>query len=110
MAGTVLAAAIVMTVGAAAVGIGALSGAAVTAQAVTGAADNAALAAADVALGLAPGDPCAEASRIVDAFGARLRGCELLERPEGTTVTVVVEARFGVFPVTVKARAGNASQ
>ena len=44
MAGTVLAAAIVMTVGAAAVGIGALSGAAVTAQAVTGAADNAALA------------------------------------------------------------------
>jgi len=24
-------------------------------------------------------------------------------------VTVIVEARFGVFPVTVKSRAGNAS-
>ena len=109
MAGTVLAAAIVMTVGAAAVGIGALSGGAVVAQAATGAADNAALAAADVAMGLAPGDPCVEASRIVDAAGAKLRDCELLESPVGVTVTVIVEARFGVFPVTVKSRAGNAS-
>lgn len=109
MPGTVFAAAIMMTVGAAVVGMGALGGGALVAQAAAGAADNAALAAADVAMGLAPGDPCAEASRIVDAAGAKLRGCELVENAVGVTVTVIVEARFGVFPVTVKSRAGNAS-
>lgn len=110
MAGTVLAAAIVMTAGAAVVGIGALSGAAVVAQITTGAADSAALAAADVAIGIVAGDPCAEASRIVAGAGARLQSCEVVADLDGVRVTVIVAARFGVFPVTVKSRAGNAPQ
>ena len=108
MAGTILATALVLVAGAGAVGMGAIAGAAGVAQAVSGVADNAALAAADVAMGVVAGDPCAVASRIVQATGARLAQCQVSDDSAGVAVTVVVDTRFGAFPVRVTARAGNA--
>ena len=107
MAGTILATALVLVAGAGAVGMGAIAGAAGVAQAVSGVADNAALAAADVAMGIVAGDPYAVASHIARSSGAAVRTCEVSEQRSGVTVTVVVEARFGLFPVRVRARAGN---
>lgn len=107
MAGTALAAAVVMVAGTAALGIGAVSGAAAAAQTIAGAADLAALAAADVAMGVVSGDPCAVASRIARASGVHVTECEVSESVGGVSVTVVVEGRFGIFPVQVGARAGS---
>lgn len=65
------------------------------------AADLAALAAADTARGLVPGDPCRTAERVARDNGARLEQCELVE-PERVVVdvrtTVALDgplARFG---------------
>jgi len=107
MAGPILAAALVLVAGAGAVGIGAIAGAAGVAQAASGVADNAALAAADVAMGLTSGDPCAVASRIARASGVDMVACDVAGHASGVTIAVVVEARFGVFPIRVAARAGN---
>jgi secretion/DNA translocation related TadE-like protein len=83
----------------AAVGVGAALAAR---QRVIAAADAGALAAADTALGIHPGVPCAEAARVVAAHDATLATCEV----EGVVVTVSVSARVaGVF-VTAQARAG----
>lgn len=74
------------------------------------AADLAALAAADVARGLASGEPCAAARRVAEANGARFKGC-CPPSERGEVYDVRVEAdlpawlgRFG--PVTGLARAG----
>lgn len=72
------------------------------------AADLAALAAADVLLGRAPGDPCAAARRVAQADGAAVTGC----RPDagGTVVVDVVVVPAGaaaaVGPARATARAG----
>lgn len=73
--------------------------------AVTGAADAAALAAADVAIGLVPGIPCEIASWVAEANGAELREC----LTDGVIVTVRVSAVIFGFPVTSTATAGPAT-
>ncbi|WP_460772299.1 Rv3654c family TadE-like protein [Microbacterium sp. GXF7504] len=102
MAGTVtavaaVAAGLVLTAGLAAVG-----GAAAGAQRLTGAADAAALAAADAASGAVPGIPCTRAAEVAAAGGAGLRDCIL----EGATATVTVEARVLRWRIAATSRAG----
>ncbi len=64
-------------------------------QLVTSAADAAALAAGDVLLGWAPGDPCAAAERVATAHGVRLSACAA----EGLSMRVRVET--GILGITV---------
>ena len=71
-------------------------------QALAGAADAAALAAADVRVGLEPGEPCAVAARVATANGATLESCSV----DGLVVTVVVRATVAGFAVGVAATAG----
>lgn len=68
-----------------------------------GAADAAALAAADVAVGREPGTPCAAAERVAGANAARITAC----RADGVVVTVrVTSARgFGGLPFDLDATA-----
>lgn len=103
-AGSVLALAVI----AALLGLAALtlpvSAALVAKQRVTGAADAAALAAADVATGLVAGYPCAVAASVAAANGAVLAGCQI----DGLVVTVQVSATIGVLPVAAAATAGPA--
>ncbi|MGF3053265.1 Rv3654c family TadE-like protein [Microbacterium sp. YY-03] len=85
-----------------ALGVVTAGGAAVTAQRLSAAADAAALAAADSALGFAPGVPCDNAARIAAAHGAVLAECTVDE----TTVRVSVNDTFAGFPIAAAARAG----
>jgi secretion/DNA translocation related TadE-like protein len=71
-------------------------------QALAGAADAAALAAADVRVGLEPGEPCAVAARVAAANGGRLASCSV----DGLVVTVAVSSSFAGFAVGVSATAG----
>lgn len=71
-------------------------------QSVAGAADAAALAAADVAVGIVPGYPCDAAGRVVAANGAALSSCEL----DGLVVTVSATRWILGIPVTSYATAG----
>ncbi|WP_327015940.1 Rv3654c family TadE-like protein [Cryobacterium sp. MP_3.1] len=73
-------------------------------QSVQGAADAAALAAADVASGLMPGVPCATAARAAELNGARLVTCSV----DGLIATVAVSRTVGAFPIGSRARAGPA--
>ena len=73
-------------------------------QAVQGAADAAALAAADVASGLVPGVPCVTAARSAELNGALLVACSV----DGLNATVVVSRTVGGFPIGSRARAGPA--
>ncbi len=66
---------------------------------VTAAADAAALAAADTAIGIHAGFPCERAAQVVEANGASLAGCTV----DGLVVTV--EAARAVIGLTVSARA-----
>lgn len=66
------------------------------------AADAAALAAADTAVGIVPGVPCSNAARTAEANGAVLSGC----RVEGLVVTVAVSRASGPFVATATATAG----
>jgi secretion/DNA translocation related TadE-like protein len=91
--------AVVVIAGSALVGAG---GALVRGQQVTAAADAAALAAADVLLGWAPGDPCAVAERVASAHDVRLSGCAA----HGLSVLVRVEASILGVTVSRSARAG----
>jgi secretion/DNA translocation related TadE-like protein len=68
----------------------------------TGAADAAALAAADVARGIYPGVPCVIAESVAKANGALLDECQV----DGVIVTVRVSAWVFVFSVTATATAG----
>ena len=71
-------------------------------QAMAGAADAAALAAADVRVGLEPGEPCAVAALVATANGGSLTSCSV----DGFVVTVVVTATVAGFAVGVAATAG----
>lgn len=84
-------------------GMVAAGGAAVTAQRVSAAADAAALAAADTALGFSAGDPCDNAARIAEANRATLTECVI----DAATVRVSVQATYAGFPIAVAARAGS---
>jgi hypothetical protein len=68
----------------------------------SGAADAAALAAADVAVGRAVGEPCLTAARIAEANGTSLAACQ----PDGLVVTVRVETVVHGFTVAAAASAG----
>jgi secretion/DNA translocation related TadE-like protein len=83
----------------AAVGVGAALAAR---QRVVAAADAGALAAADTALGIHPGIPCAVAEDVVAAHRATLVACEV----EGVVATVTASVTVAGVLVTVRARAG----
>lgn len=68
----------------------------------TGAADAAALAAADVARGISPGVPCVVAASVARANGALVNEC----LADGVIVTVRVSATVLAFSVTATATAG----
>jgi len=72
-------------------------------QRAVGAADAAALAAADVAVGILPGSPCRVAATVASANAARLDGCLI----DGTTATVRVTTRVLGFAVSALATAGR---
>jgi secretion/DNA translocation related TadE-like protein len=86
----------------AAVGVGAALAAR---QRVIAAADAGALAAADTALGIHPGVPCAAARVVVEAHGAALTRCEL----DGVVATVVASNAIAGVEVSAAARAGPPS-
>ena len=73
-------------------------------QLVQGAADAAALAAADTASGLMPGVPCEMAARAAELNAARMTGCTV----HGLIATVSVAGSAGLFPISSRARAGPA--
>ena len=102
MAGTALAAGVLTVAATLSLGLAAVGGAAVTAQRTAGAADAAALAAADTALGFASGVPCERAAEVVSQARLTLIGCDV----DGVTVTVEAAAVTGVFRVHARARAG----
>jgi secretion/DNA translocation related TadE-like protein len=68
-----------------------------------GAADSAALAAADVASGLVAGEPCGAAASLARSNRARLRACDL----DGSTVTVAVVSTGSGVPIEAFATAGQ---
>jgi secretion/DNA translocation related TadE-like protein len=72
-------------------------------QKVAGAADAAAVAAADVAVGTLPGLPCAAAAIVAEANGAVLRSCTV----SVTSATVRTQIRLLGFSVTATATAGQ---
>jgi secretion/DNA translocation related TadE-like protein len=83
----------------AAVGVGAALAAR---QRVITAADAAALAAADTALGIHPGVPCQVAADVAGAHGVNLARCDL----DGVVATVTVSAGIAGVVVEASARAG----
>lgn len=104
MAGSTLAPGVLIVTTGIALGLAAVGGAAVTSQRVAGAADAAALAAADAASGAVPttDEPCALASRVAAASGAALTDCAL----EGFVATVQVQAAYAGLTAVSRARAG----
>lgn len=79
-----------------------LCAAMVGSAAASGAADASALAAADVASGRMPGEPCDAAARLASANDTVLVACEV----DGLVVTVAVERWSGAIPVRESATAG----
>ena len=73
-----------------------------TKQALAGAADAAALAAADVRVGFVAGEPCAVAARVAAANGGDLTACQV----DGLVVTVTVSGSVSGFAIGVSATAG----
>ena len=71
-------------------------------ESVAGSADASALAAADVASGIAPGYPCDAARRVAAANATEVESCEV----DGLVVTVRVERTFLGFELAVSATAG----
>ncbi|GAA2887111.1 helicase [Microbacterium esteraromaticum] len=82
----------------------ALAAGVVTAQRAAGAADAAALAAADVASGAirAEVDACASAALVARAAGSELGVCDL----DGLTATVEVRSAYSGLVAVARARAG----
>lgn len=76
--------------------------AASTARQLGHAADAAALAAADVALGWAPGAPCAVAEKLTETHGVELSRCDV----DGLEVRVTAQSRLLGVVVERSARAG----
>ena len=79
-----------------------LGAALVEKRAIAGAADAAALAAADVASGLVPGVPCDAAATLATTNGGSLTSCEV----DGAVVTVGVSGSVLGIPFTIHATAG----
>ena len=75
-----------------------------TRHSATAAADAAALAAADVASGLVPGQPCDSAARVAAANGASLEACSL----DGLVATVTVGRAILGISLRESATAGPA--
>ena len=100
--GGVLALAVVGASVIVAVAVLGLGSALVVRQRVIGAADAAALAAADGASGALAADPCTAAARAAIANRASLVGCRI----DGLVATVEVSARFGVTPFRARSTAG----
>ncbi|MES2092756.1 MAG: Rv3654c family TadE-like protein [Actinomycetota bacterium] len=75
-------------------------------QRAAGAADAAALAAADVAVGIRAGNPCAVAATVAAANATSLDGCVV----DGTTATVRVATSALGFAVSARATAGRPSE
>lgn len=73
-----------------------------TRQSVAGAADAAALAGADTAVGIVPGMPCEVAERAAAANGASIVSCDV----DGLIVTVVAARMMLGVSVTAAATAG----
>jgi secretion/DNA translocation related TadE-like protein len=67
-----------------------------------GAADAAAVAAADVARGIVPGSPCEQAGVVAAANGSVLSGCII----DGVVATVTVQAGSAALSAAVTATAG----
>ncbi|MEG9249310.1 Rv3654c family TadE-like protein [Arthrobacter sp. Soc17.1.1.1] len=83
-----------------------LQAAAAASKAAT-AADLAALAAADVARGITPGDPCTAAGEVAHHHGATLQACSVGGTGPGTAVVRVSISGRGLLPDAVgAARAG----
>ena len=101
-AGAVFALAIVGATTVVLVAVLALGSALVLRQRVIGAADAAALAAADAASGAVGGVPCGLAHRVAQANLTALTRCEL----DGLIATVTVSATFGAVPFTARSTAG----
>jgi len=93
----VIAGAVLLTGGLAAVGT-----ASVASQRLASAADAAALAAADAASGAVAGIPCDRSDEVAGTFGARVHACDL----DGLVATVTVELRVGPVAARASARAG----
>jgi secretion/DNA translocation related TadE-like protein len=74
-------------------------------QSLSAAADAAALAAADVAVGITSGYPCDAAAAAASANGARLSECRL----DGLVATVTASASILGFALTARATAGPPS-
>ena len=102
MAGTILAVGLVACAATLTASLALAGSAAVFGQRLAGAADAAALAAADAASGAVGGIPCESAATIAGAADAELTACDIA----GLTVTVTVSARFGALTTTSSARAG----
>jgi len=104
MAGTALAAGVLVVASTLSLGLAAVGGAAVTAQRAAGAADAAALAAADAASGAVPAsdEPCVLAARVARAAGAVLAECAV----DGFVATVQVRAAYAGLAAVSRARAG----
>ncbi|MBP3976104.1 helicase [Microbacterium sp. BLY] len=104
MAGSALAAGVLVVSATLSLGLAAVGGAAVTAQRAAGAADAAALAAADAATGAVAvrDEPCVVAARVAEASGTALTGCSL----EGDVATVSVQAAYAGLAAVSRARAG----
>ncbi|MFJ6652794.1 Rv3654c family TadE-like protein [Microbacterium sp. NPDC091313] len=102
MPGTVTVVGASTVIATAAIALCAMAGASVHAQRLAGAADAAALAAADAASGAVPGVPCDRAAEVAAMAGASVTACEL----DGLIATVTVAAPWGALPAAATARAG----
>lgn len=100
--GSILALAVLATIVSTLLLVAPLCHALVVRAEVAGAADAAALAAADTARGIYPGVPCVIAASVATANGARLSEC----RVDGVIVTVRASAAVLTFSVTATATAG----
>jgi secretion/DNA translocation related TadE-like protein len=79
-----------------------LGAALIVRQRVIGAADAAALAAADGASGAVAGAPCGLAARVAEANQTILNRCHL----DGLVASVTVSATFGAVPFSARSTAG----
>ncbi len=80
----------------------AMGAALVVRQRVVGAADAAALAAADGASGAVAGVPCELAARVAESNAATLQTCAI----DGLVASVMVTASVGAVPVSARSTAG----
>jgi secretion/DNA translocation related TadE-like protein len=101
--GSVVGLAIVAALAAAVVAFAPFGGALAARQVLLGAADAAALAAADTASGRVSGDPCSAAASVAGALAVELTECAV---GAGGVAEVTVATTVLDFPITATARAG----